>query len=377
MQKFSFAAVVLMLIMVACVPRRDGVSWPDLSVDENNNILIAYKDSIDLVDPANGRPVQLRDSEGQIRTDENGNPRRWIVDGSEGGSQFFASPIPYADDTWLFADYNNRLVTVDVQRATIEVGRQFELPGHVIADMVVSDNILVVPLSEHDLVAYDFETFEEIWRFETDRGIWSAPIVIEDIIYVGSMDHNLYAINLTNGSEVWRADVGGAIGASPLHIDDSLFVGTFDRKLVEVSLAGEILNEYETDNWVWNTPVLFDGLIYFTDMAGSVYALDPENALSEVWKQRAAEDGIRGQPLVTEEYVIVAARNGRVYWLDRATGSVFEDFTQNIDAEVLSDVILVEQEGDLETLVVVSSVSDDKILSAFTLDAVPRWTYSR
>ena len=169
--------VIFALFITGCVGRRDGVSWADLTlVGDEQNILVAYNDYLVLIDPANGRPVPLRDSEGEVRTDGDGNPRRWEVLGGDTDSQFFASPIWMDNETLLVADYNEKLLTVNFTRSAIDPGSEVALPGRVFADMAVDGDTLYVPISDEDLIAFDLNTLTQKWVFETERGIWSTAI---------------------------------------------------------------------------------------------------------------------------------------------------------------------------------------------------------
>ncbi len=376
--KLAVVAATLVLVVAGCAAQRQGVSWANLTILEDSSILVAYNDFMVLVDSANGRPIPLRNSEGEIRTDANGNPRRWEISGGDTDSRFFTSPIWLDQETFLAADYNHKILTVDFPRADPNAGRQIPLPGRTIANpAVTADDILIIPFSEHDLAAYDMETADQLWLFETDRGFWAAPLIIDDIIYAAGMDHHLYALDIETGHVIWQQDMGGAIGSQPLLDADHFYLGTFNRAVYEVSLQGEILAEYKTENWVWGTPQLVDGILYVTDLSGYVYALDTQENLREIWKVEAASNGIRSRPLIVNEWVIIGDRDGKVYWLDRETGLVNPEFTQQAGGEILSDLVLLKREEPLEPLVIVSTVDNDAILVAYTLDAVANWTYGR
>jgi outer membrane protein assembly factor BamB len=350
---------------------------------------VSYNKFRVLVDPANGAPVQLRDSEGQIRTDSEGAARRWEISGDASSSQFFTTPVWWDDDTLLVLNYEGSLILVSYPNAClanrsgacVDNFTEAELPGRALADMVADSGRVFVALADHDLVAVDLESLEQEWLFETDRGLWADPVVVDGIVYFGSMNHHFYAVNAASGEQIWERDLDGALASAPLYYDGGdgedgyarFFVGSFGRKLYEVSMTGEILSEYRAENWIWSTPVLRDDTLYITDMSGFVHALDIKNGLREVWKTDTGSEGIRPSPLVTDEFVIVASRDGIVFWLDRETG--VEQFHQDVGAEILSELLLVERPD--ETLVVISTVKKEKTLVAFTLDGAPRWTYNR
>lgn len=379
-RRMLWAALILALVAVACVPRRMGVSWADVSVVDDN-VMLAYNDQIVMIDPANGVPTQLRDSEGQIRTDENNSPRRWLIDGGDTGSQFFTTPVQLDNGVILVADYNFRLFTANQENAClsnrsgscIDNPTGISIDGHVIADTPTGDGLVFLPFSEKDIAAFDLETLERVWVFETERGIWGAPIYADGILYVPRMDHYFTALDASTGEEIWSLNVGGAIAAQPLYQGNRFFLGTLTREVFEISTDGTILAQFETRDWVWGSPAIYDDVLYVTDLGGYVYALDTTANLAELWQTDTDSDGFRSGPVATEQYVIAAARDGKVFWLQRNDGS--ELIEQDIDAEVLSDVVLMERED--ETLVLVSSTKGSKTLVAFTLDGAPRWTYER
>lgn len=382
------AAVVLLFVAAACVPHRDGVSWADMTlVGEENNILVSYNGFIVLVDPVNGAPVPLRDADGNIRMDSEGIPRRWEISGKDTKSQFFASPVWLDDNTLLVLDYNRRLLVINVLEAClanrsgacVDNYTQVALPGRSMADMVQYEDMVFIAMSDNDLVAVDLNTLEQVWLFETRRGVWSAPVVVDGVVYVTSMGHLMYAIDARTGREIWSLDLGGALASSPLYYDGGesgtprFYVGSFDRKVFEVSLDGRVLSEHSVENWIWSTPVLYENILYVSDIGGYVHALDVDNGMAEIWKTAVDQDGIRPSPLIADNYVIVASKNGNLYWLDRTSGMVL--FNREVQAEILSELLLVERAD--ETLVVVSTTESKKTLVAFTLEGLPRWTYER
>lgn len=378
--RLVLVALILILVTTGCIGHRSGVSWADLTlVGDQQNILVSYNDYMVLIDPATGQPVALRNSDGEVRTDENGEPRSWEFQSE--GSEFFTTPlfIDGEDEDMLVADYNNRLLTVNFPNARLGTGVPTEISGHVIADIVRDENRLFVPLMEQNLLALDYDTREQLWEFETERGVWASPLVVDGMVYLPSLEHNLYALDVETGDLVWTLNLGGAIAHQPVFYEDRLFVGTFNHDIYEISLDGEILSEFEASDWVWGAPKVIDGILYATDLSGTVYALDAENGLEQIWRNRASGDGIRPAPLVTESFVIIGDRGGRVVWLDRLTGET--RFEQEVDAEILSDILLIEPTETLaipDSLVIVSTVNNSRILVAFTLEnGERRWVYER
>ena len=374
---------LLAAVTVACVPIRQEASWPALSlIGDSQNIIMAYKDRIVMVNPEDGTAVKLRNADGEVRLDDDGNARVWEFMAGEGNgaSQFYTDPVQVDNNTLLVAAFNQRLYEVDLPTARSNNADGVELPGQVVANPVVVDDLLLIGVNERHLIAFDAESDSERWRIETNQAVWSEPLVIEDVIYFTSLDHFLYAINAADGTELWKLDLGGAAPESPVFIDDFLYVGTFARKIFKISLEGEIVSEYETDDWVWGSPTVVDGVLYAADMGGAVYALELSgDGFRQIWKTQASERGIRTTPLVADEYVIVGSRDQKVYWLDQEDGSTF--FFRDVAGEVLSDLLLIEPSETVdipEPYLVVATPSDAESMVAFTLQNGERtWTYQR
>lgn len=381
--KVLVLVLLLMLILTGCVGTRLGVDGAKLSlIGDEQHILVAFNDQLVQIDARTGERVQLVNDEGQVRIDnETGQPRVWeILGGNIGGAQFHSDPL-IRDESMLVADYQNQKVfTVDQQTARVLDPEGESIEGQVIAGLVAVDgDTLLLGYNASDLQAISLETWEEEWRFDTENAVWSAPLVDNGVAFVSSMDHFVYAIDTDNGEELWKTDLEGAIVGAPVLYENTIYVGSFAHKFFALDAdTGEVLNTFDTANWVWGSPTVYDNTVYVTDLGGNVYALKTDT-LEEIWSIQVENGGIAPSPLVTEDYVIVGTRLGYLYWLNRETGSVA--FEQQVEAEIMSDLLLIEPTETLnipEPLVVVSTMANDKILVAFNLENSARqWVYGR
>ena len=317
---------------------------------------------------------------GETMRDSENNPRDWILRGSENdGAQFYALPIVADAETMLVAANSGKLLRVD--SVLLEVTRSMPLADKVVASMLEADGVLYVPYQNGGISAISLEDYREIWRFPTEEGIWASPLLAGDMIIVGSIDHHLYALDRSSGQALWSVDLGGSVASTPLLAKDRLYVGSFNKSFYEISLDGAILSHYETQNWVWGTPAIDEyGAIYVADLSGYVHALDSERNLEEIWSNQIAERGIRSGPLVFSDRVIVASRDGKVYWLDRRDGAPVNVREIDDRPELLGDMLLLEPSETLdidEPLLIVTSVHDGRLLIAFEVDGRQSWVYPR
>jgi outer membrane protein assembly factor BamB len=381
-QRWLFGAAVLLgLSTAACGPAPLGVGWPAVSkVGDQQNILLAFNNQVTLIDSSDGKPVELLNEDGNIRVDEAGNPRLWTVTGGEQPAQFYSHPALLNDDSLLIAAYDKKLFEVDVPTARVENPTGALTDGHVVAGVTLGDDLIYLGYSEGDLAAFNRSDLSEAWTFDTNHGVWDAPVLVDDTLYFSSLDHNLYAVDAETGDLRWALDLGGAATSKPLYANERLYIGSFARKVYEISTSGEILNEYATDDWIWGTPTIVDNVLYTADVGGNVYALNVDDGFSLRWKAaKVAARAIRPTPLVADNYVVVTSRDQQVYWLNREDGSVITDWTRQLQGEVLADILLIEpdeERGIDEPLVVVGTNVPQELLVAFTLERGERqWTY--
>lgn len=399
-------ALMILFIGVGCVPTRLGTGWASLRLVDGN-ILVTYNDRILLVDAGTGRPVQLTDSEGRVRTDANGAPLRWELLGQNTQSQFFAAPVlvPDSSDIALIIDYQGKVFNANLSQACFSTpsGSCVDTPpfvtiaGKVYTDIITDSERLYLPLSEQDVLALNTDSLTEAWRFSTERGVWSTPLLVGENIYFAEMGHAFYSLNAENGNMRWSVDLGGAIAASPTFYDGTaatdyaddmpvptdvtydldngrFYAGTFARSIVQISMDGAIEYVFSTNDWVWSSPKVVDGVLYTADLSGRVYALDTTDNLSLIWQQDTQTPGIRARPLVTENDVIVVSQNGVVLWLNRADGSI--RLRQELNEETLSNMLYVPPtETRPEGLVVISTINPNRLLFAFTVEGQQVWLY--
>jgi len=368
-------AITLSLVLSGCAGTRLGTGWAGLLVvGDSRNILMADNDRVVLVNPTNGLQVELKEEDGSVMVDNEGKTVKWQLTGEQNApGHFFATPVLFDENTIIAASFEGKLLRVDVQDASVKSSSTL-MTGQLISgggctgnciltDLLLQDDTLYVAGLNKDVFAVEPSDLTVRWTFPTEHGVWSKPAAGDGVVYFASMDHFLYAVDADSGEQLWKLDLGGAIAGSPVLSGETLYVGNLARKVFAVSTDGVITNEYETEDWVWGTVNVVDGVLYAADLSGNVYALDTENGLELVWKQKAAPMGIRPTPLVIGNDVIVASRNGSVYWLDISTGAV--RFPKEIGAEILSDMLYIELN---RPIIVVSTVANDRLLVGLYAD---------
>ena len=378
-QRLRHALLLLLLFWVAaCVPIRQESGWPVLStLGDGDSILLTYNNKITMIDSGNGQPVRLRNADGEIRVDEEGKARIWEFSGPEDApNQFFSKPLRLDEDNLLVLSNTERLYEVNLARADARLEEGKELPGRVLASPLLGEELVYVG-AERTLLALDRDSHQLRWSFETGQSIWSQPLLLDGMLLFTSLDHNLYALDPQDGAEIWRLDLGGAAPVAPVVYEGQLYTGSFSRKIFKISGQGRILAEFSTEDWVWGAPAIVDGVLYAADLGGNVYALEiREESFRLLWQSEVSERAIRATPVASGEYVIVAGRDQKLYWLDRDDGRTY--FTRELAGEIVSDMLLLDRGADAEPLLAVSTLANEDALVAYGVqNGERRWTYSR
>ena len=372
--------LLLTLLITACGGAPLEPSWGDLSVLDDN-LVLAFSGTILQLNPDDGSSVILLDADGNPRTDPATNElRRWEV--SIGGqNRFYQTPLVLDEATLLAPSYDRHLYTIEREAARFENTTGIELPGHIVAPVLETEDTLYVPLSEKNLLALNMEDYSQRWIFETQRGVWATPLLVDGVLYVTAMDHHMYAVNAETGEEIWRLDLGGAVASTPVLHEGSLYIGSFARKVYRISLEGQITAEYDTADWVWGSPAIVDNMLYTADLVGNVYALELTNdGFSQVWRQQVAARAIRPTPIVFEDRLIVVSRDHFVYWLNRNTGDTL--VRQDVRGEVMAEPLLLEPNENLginQAMLFVATMARDNLIFAFPADGNGEalWKYPR
>lgn len=246
-------------------------------------------------------------------------------------------------------------------------------------------------LGSRNVVAVSRETAQEVWTFETNHGVWAAPLYVpadpndetsRAVLYVVSLDHYLYAINPDTGKQLWKKDMGAAVPGDMVYDEarDRIYLGTFVSELLAVDLkTHEIVDRFETKDWLWGSPAFEDDILYFGDLSGQLYAVRvSDDGFEQVWQRAVAEDAIRSTPLLAEDMVVVGSKDKKVYAVDKQDGS--GRWYKSTKGEVLTNLVFVPadvQDSESVDLVVVGTDERDKLMIAYdAATGEEGWHYS-
>ena len=385
---FSRPTILLLLfatfVLTSCAGAANAANWPGLSTD-GENIYVAYGPGV------LGIEAESQDLLWQYQPEnsalffyappsvENGR----VIVGDFGAAQGLFSPQT------VVSIYGLDVTDNGVQ--TIWTRNDLARDRIVAAPLQVGD-VAYVATSDNLLLALDATSGDELWRFPAEFSIWAKPTYHEGTLFIASLDRHLYAINAADGTQKWAVELSGAMSAQPVINPENnlVYAASYDREVHALNMedGSEAWSVPATD-WVWSAPALADGMIYFGDSSGNVFAVNADdgnvkwesdvhnmNVVAGVQQNPPLEikGAIQASPVVEDGVVYVASlgnsesEEGLLVALDADDGS--ELWQKTTPAPLFSDPVIV---GDV---IVVAMQSEDGILQGFELeDGNLAWSY--
>jgi len=247
--------------------------------------------------------------------------------------------VDAANNTWISA-YGGGLLRVDPQ-GKCDPGRPFFRSRAILdAGGVIHDDVLYIGSQESCLFAIGLQGSHagNLWDHASGRGqtgwvvrCWTA-LREDGLLIAAAADQYLYGFDL-QGQLVWKTEIPGQMLGSPV-VDPQghIYVGVCQtargrpaRGLL-VCVDGnshKIRWQYEAADAVESTPVVGDdGLVYFGDNAGFIYALDLHGQLQ--WRAKL-HSAVRSAGTII-------ARNRLAFGLDSQQLAVLECSSQGLAA---------------------------------------------
>lgn len=241
--------------------------------------------------------------------------------GGSAGVAIYGTPV-IGDGRVYIAGYNGKVYSYFTDSMQLdEVYPAEDNLDPIVGGLAIDEDNVYLGVSDGTLYALDAENLIVNWTFKTDDKIWGTPAVVDGTVYIGSFDKKLYAVNAADGTKKWEFLSEGAFVAKPLVIDNTVYVGSFDRNFYALDAAtGSVKWQFFGQNWFWAEALMYDGKIYAGCLDNNVYVLDAGTG-SKVAEFNLGSP-ISSAPVIVEDSVVFATREGVVYVIDTASDSL-------------------------------------------------------
>jgi outer membrane protein assembly factor BamB len=242
------------------------------------------------------------------------------------GETFFAPPAVSADGNVVAGSYNKNVYAL--QGAGQQDWIFAEATNSYMGGALINGDLIYAPNADGHLYTLNSIGGKE-WVFESEFGFWASPLLDGDRLYLAGMDHFLYCLDSTSGRVIWKTeDLGGAMVSTPvLGADGVLYIGTLGSEMLAIDAqSGEVLDRFSTaGGWVWASPLLYEGNLYFGDLKGNFYGLNAatlETLPGWNYQPEAAQKRqITGAAIAADGNLYVTSETGTLQILDPQNGS--------------------------------------------------------
>jgi len=124
-------------------------------------------------------------------------------------------------------------------------------------------------------------------------GQQSSPVVVDGVLFIGGTDGFVNAIDAESGQEIWRFETDGVMASSPTVAFGKVFFGeAYNAKgtyyALDIETGKPVWTSAAYGN-VWVNATFDDNNIYFGNMDGYFFAVNPNNG-ETLWKYNTAKD---------------------------------------------------------------------------------------
>lgn len=192
----------------------------------------------------------------------------------------------------------------------------------------IADGKVFIADMTGEVTALDQKTGKPIWS--QDYGAVQSSIAYKDgLLYFGSRDQYVYALDAESGEIKWTYLTSGGswVSSSAAVNDEYVAIGSSDSKYVHVfdPVSGQSKFDFQAGSRVFGSPVIVDHILYFgtafTDKKANnadtdaFYAVDLKTG-KEKWRFAEAHSPILSTPVVADGVVFFTTLDGHVYALN-------------------------------------------------------------
>ncbi|OHX66415.1 outer membrane protein assembly factor BamB family protein [Flammeovirga pacifica] len=228
-----------------------------------------------------------------------------------------ATPLVH-DNKVLIGSFDGYFYSLNAENGQLiwkfkTVGDAYFPKGEIQKGAALYSNSVIFGSRDYNLYALNIETGRGVWNYK-EKGSWviATPLVIDNNIHVGTSDsHRFCSLSAIDGSEVSSYPLNMRVYGSAIQHDNDIYFGCFNGKLYQIDQSKEKLkvifqtsgskknysevyndkDEFKTGfelygedfmkveknildlGAILSTPVIDNGIIYFGDANGVVYAL--------------------------------------------------------------------------------------------------------
>ena len=211
--------------------------------------------------------------------------------------------------------------------------------------LALAQSRLVFTFGSKIIVALDQTSGSEVWRYSLSNISRSAPVIRNGKVFALTIDNRLYCLDLNNGAMIWTYEGAteqfGVFGfASPIVTDKLVIAPHSSGQLIALDIkSGEVVwqvslikntnnNTMVYLNDIDMTPIIDHGVIYLSNYAGVMFAINANNGQVN-W----ANDTAGGNKFawIAGDFIYAVNRYNQLVAVQAKTGMI--KWAQNLEEE--------------------------------------------
>lgn len=177
---------------------------------------------------------------------------------------------------------------------------------------------------------------------------WSPVTLGEELAFVGFAEDRagvagLYAFDPGTGQEQWSIPVKNLVLPAPVYDDGVVYFGDSGGFVYAVDVESRGVKPgwpFQAKDAIWASPLVAGGRVYVAGMDHYLYCLDAESG-QVLWEQEIGA-AMAAPPALEEGTLYVGAFDGRVYAIDADSGERIEAFDFRAENWIWSTPLLVD-----------------------------------
>lgn len=186
--------------------------------------------------------------------------------------------------------------------------------GGVVTKPVVTPDLTFVGSEDGFLHAFHTRTGRPAWTFDVGSPIRSSPKIAEGHIIFGADNGFLYCVNILSTRQTFRYDSAEAIRSSPYVTNENIYFGNEAGDFICLDFRGQSKWHFRAKRAVTSSPLISQGIVFFTSVDSSVYALDAKSGWV-VWRFRMMKGSI-SSPAIMGNFIYFGSADGNIYCLE-------------------------------------------------------------
>jgi outer membrane protein assembly factor BamB len=225
--------------------------------------------------------------------------------------------------------------------------QEFTVGGHIESAPVLHESLLIFSAGDEGLHAIDAHTFQPRWNYRASGHVDCSGFVQDQRLYGGSgisvtqRRSEIFCLEMKTGTPLWRVVAPLPVWRSPSVAGGRVYVGAGNGRLsasepppgkpagVVLCLSasnGETLWEFRLNDSVMVSPIVTEQRVMVASRDGFIYSLTHQGEVE--WKHQL-HSAIVAQPVLVGSTLYVVASEGPLVALETHTGKPLWSFSPN------------------------------------------------